>query len=75
MAYGRGFDLKRYFEAFTFNMISRSLGAVMRVVLIGVGLGIEIFLFLGGIVILIGWLVLPLILIFGLIFGFRQIFL
>lgn len=58
-SYGRGFDLKVYFEAFSFNMISRLIGAVMRTALIGMGLLVEAIIFFAGLIILIGWMVLP----------------
>ena len=70
-SYGQGFDLGRYFEAFTFNLISRALGAIMRTCLIMLGLLAQIFIIFAGTIILIGWLLLPAFLIVGLIFGFR----
>lgn len=70
-AYPKGFDIGKYFEVFTSNLISRILGAIMRVFLIIIGLLVEIFLIFGGLLIFFGWLVLPLFLIFGLIFGFK----
>lgn len=63
-SYGRGFDLQRYFEAFTFNLISRVLGAIMRLILISIGIIVEVFVFLGGLLVFLIWLVLPLVLIF-----------
>ena len=69
--YGKGFDFKRYFEVWTFNIISRILGMVLRSVLIVLGLVSEIFVFLIGLLVIWGWLVLPLLLILGLIFGFK----
>ena len=44
-SYGRGFDFKRYFETFTFNLASRILGAIVRLIIILIGL-IFGFLFL-----------------------------
>lgn len=73
MSYGRGFDFNRYFQAFTFNAISRGLGAIMRTVLILLGLATEAVLLLGGAITLLIWLTLPLILVLGLLFGLRQI--
>ena len=68
-SYGQGFDLGRYFEVFTFNLISRILGAIIRICLIILGLLTEIFIIFIGIIILISWLLLPVFLIIGLIFG------
>ena len=70
-SYGRGFDLGRYFEVFTFNLISRTLGVIVRTCLIVVGLLSQVFLIFVGIIILISWLLLPAFLIVSLIFGFR----
>ena len=73
-SYGKGFDFKRYFEVFTFNMISRVLGAILRSVLITIGLATEIFVFLTGLIVILGWLILPFILLVGLFFGFKILF-
>lgn len=70
-SYGKGFDIKRYLEALFSNLISRILGAVMRSFLIFVGLLAEIFIIFAGIIIFLGWLVLPVLLIGGLIFGLK----
>lgn len=69
-SYGRGFDFNRYIEAFLSNLIFRILGAVIRSVLIFVGLLTQIFIVLVGAIVLISWLLLPAFLIAGLIFGF-----
>lgn len=66
MSYGRGFDLKRYFEAFTLNIISRVLGAFIRLILIIIGLIAEFFVFLAGLIIFLCWIFLPIILIIAL---------
>lgn len=73
-SYGRGFDFKRYFEAFTFNMMSRGIGAIMRFFLITIGLISEIFVLLAGAIVFLGWLILPALLVLGLIFGFKIMF-
>lgn len=73
-SYGKGFDLTRYFEAFTFNLFSRFLGAILRSVLIALGLFIEISLFLAGLIIISFWLILPFFVVFGFYFGFRVLF-
>lgn len=72
-SYGRGFDIKRYFEALTFNLISRFFGAVFRTFFIILGTILEVFIFSIGLVIFLGWLLLPLILIIGLWWGVRSI--
>ena len=70
-SYGKGFDIKRYLEAFFSNLISRTLGAILRSFLIFIGLLAEIFIIFAGIIIFLGWFVLPVLLIGGLIFGFK----
>ena len=70
-SYGKGLNFKRYFEAFTFNMISRVLGAIMRSVLIVLGLLTEIFVFLAGAIVFLIWLILPFLLVGGFFYGFK----
>ena len=72
-SYGRGFDIKRYFEVFFSNLISRILGAAVRSFLILFGLMAEIFIIFAGLIILIAWLVMPLLLVAGFVFGFNII--
>jgi len=71
---GKGFDVKRYLEAFFSNLISRILGAILRSFLIFIGLLAEIFIIFIGIIVFFGWLILPAFLIAGLIFGIKIIF-
>ena len=73
-SYGRGFNLRRYFEAFSFNMISRVLGTLMRSVLIILGLLTEILVILAGAIVFFIWLILPLLLIGGIFYGFKILF-
>lgn len=73
-SYGRGFSLKRYFETFTFNMLSRTIGAIMRSFLIILGAITEVFVFLLGAIIFLIWLILPILLIVGLFYGFKLLF-
>lgn len=69
--YGRGFDLGRYVEVFFSNLISRLIGATIRSIFILIGLILEIFIFLGGVIILLGWIIFPTLLMAGLIFGLK----
>ena len=71
MSYGKGFDIGRYIEVFFSNLLFRTLGAIMRSFLIILGLLVEIFIIFCGIIIFLGWLILPILLIFGLYHGFR----
>lgn len=73
-SYGRGFDIKVYFEAAASNLISRSIGLIMRVFLIFIGLAIEIFIVLGGALVFLSWILLPFLLVGGLILGIKILF-
>lgn len=57
--YGRGFSVTGHLEVFFSNLISRTLGAIMRLVLISVGLTIELVIFLTGLFVLMVWFALP----------------
>lgn len=72
--YGRGFDIKGYLEVFFSNSLSRVLGAVMRSILIIIGLMAEVFIIFLGLIVFLIWLVLPIILIYGLYFGIKVLF-
>jgi hypothetical protein len=73
-SYGRGFSFSKYFEVFTFNMTSRFIGAIMRSVLIIMGLLMEVLVFLSGAAVLLTWLILPFLLFFGFIYGCKILF-
>jgi hypothetical protein len=70
-SYGRGFSFTRYFEAFTFNMTSRVLGAIMRTFFIILGILTEVMVFLAGAVVFLFWLILPFLLLGGLFYGWK----
>ncbi len=73
-SYGKGFDLKRWVEAFSFNMISRTIGAIMRSFLVVAGLATEIIVLLAGIAVFLSWLALPVLLALGIFYGFKILF-
>jgi hypothetical protein len=73
-SYGRGFDPKRYLEAFFSNSISRILGAIIRSFLIVIGLLAELFIFLVGLFIFLAWLFLPFLIIISLIISIKLVF-
>lgn len=54
-----GFNISRFFERLTFNLISRGIGAVVRFVLFWAGIVLLILNFLGGAIGLIIWVGLP----------------
>lgn len=72
--YGRGFDPGRFLFTFASNLVSRILGAFVRIWLIGAGIiGAALLLFLGGIFFLF-WLVLPGLIILAFLYGFFLLF-
>ena len=72
--YPKGFDIGKYFEVFTSNLISRIMGTIMRVMLIFIGVLVEFFIILLGIIVFFSWLILPIFLILGFYHGFRILF-
>lgn len=74
LSYGKGFDVGRYLEAAVSNLIFRILGALIRSVVIFIGLLAEALIAAIGIIVFLGWLVLPALLIAGLFFGLKIIF-
>ena len=64
--YGQAFGISSYLETFVSNMISRVLGMIIRSGLIVAGLLVEIFIFLAGMVVFVGWFCLPVLLWLGL---------
>lgn len=73
-SYGKGFNFGRYLEAFSFNIISRVIGAFMRSFLIISGLFTEFFIFAFGLFVFLLWLILPALLFLGFLYGFRILF-
>lgn len=53
--YPRGFDLKEYASVFFSNIISRTIGAIARIILIIVGLLTEFVMLIGGLIIFLFW--------------------
>ena len=68
-AYVKGFDMKKHFEVFTFNVFSRIMGAIMRTILIIIGILSEIFIFFAGIIVLLIWLFLPILILLGILYS------
>ena len=69
VSYGRGFDVMVYLEAFFSNMIFRIIGAIVRTVLIFMGVVSEIFFLIAGLLVLLVWLALPVLLLGGFLLG------
>lgn len=66
-AYPRGLDIPLHLEAFFSNLISRILGAILRTVIIVIGIVLEILILIFGFLIFLGWFILPAFLFFLLI--------
>ena len=73
-AYPKAFDLRKYFDALTFNAISRVIGMIMRTALIIIGVIAAFFIFCAGFLILLFWLFLPVILIILFFYGIKLLF-
>jgi hypothetical protein len=69
----KGFYPGKWLEAKLSNFISRILGAFVRLTLIVFGVAAEVFVFGAGLIVLLFWLALPFLLIFGIIFGLKQL--
>lgn len=57
--YGKQFDIGKWFEALTFNIMSRGIGAIVRVLFIFIGVFAEIFILIAGAAVFCLWLLLP----------------
>lgn len=68
--YPKGFSLMEFFNTLISNTFSRILGAMMRIVLIITGIILQIFVAFAGLVIFLGWILLPFIIISGFSFVF-----
>lgn len=59
-SYGRGFDSGEFFYTFAGNLVSRVIGAGVRVVVIVAGLFVSFIALVSGLCFIIIWLVMPL---------------
>lgn len=58
-SYGRGFDLRRILHVMGWNLISRVIGAVLRLVVLAFGLAVEAVFLPVIAVVLVVWIALP----------------
>ena len=58
-SYGRGFDLKRFLHVWGWNLISRVIGAVLRLFVMAAGLLTQGLIFCLTLLVFIGWFLLP----------------
>lgn len=66
--YPKGFSLVEFFNTLISNTFSRIIGALMRIVLIVAGIAFQIFVAVAGLIILVGWFLLPFFVIFFILF-------
>ncbi len=67
------FNVWENIEALIFNAMSRIIGAIIRLIFVIFGIAFEILIFISGIIVFLGWLILPFLLIFGLIYGIKLV--
>lgn len=68
--YPKTLNVYEFFNTLISNTLSRLLGALMRVVLIFVGVAFQIFIAFAGLIIFILWVSIPLIVVAGILFIF-----
>ena len=66
--YPKGFDVGEFFSTLISNSFSRVIGAIMRIVLIVVGIIFQIFVVFAGLIIFLLWILIPFIVIGGFLF-------
>ena len=66
---GRGFNIGGYFDVLLSNLMSRFLGAIVRLFLIIISSIFESLILISGFIVFLGWFLLPILLILGLVLG------
>ena len=72
--YGRGFDIGRFLFTFASNLVSRILGAFVRIWLIGAGIIGQLALLFMGSLFFFFWLVLPALIVAAFLYGLFLLF-
>lgn len=72
--YGRGFDLRRFLHTAGWNLISRFIGAALRIVVIATGLVVEAGIAALGIFCFAFWYALPLVSVLFFLAGIFSLF-
>ena len=67
--YGKGFDIQKIIETLIFNLMSRIIGAIIRIFLLIFALIIEISIIIVGLTILIIWILFPFIFFVGIYYS------
>ena len=68
--YPKGFNIGEVLSTFASNVFSRFMGALVRIVLIIIGIIFQILVVLAGLLIFLLWIFIPLIIIAGFLFIF-----
>ena len=66
--YPKGFDVGEFFSTLISNAVSRILGALVRIVLIVIGIIFQIFVVIAGLIIFLLWILIPFIIVAGFLF-------
>lgn len=72
--YPKTIDIGKILEVWASNQISRLIGMIARIFLISLGLIFEFLVLIVGALLLIGWFLLPFLLFFLFIYGFKLLF-
>ncbi|MDP2909648.1 MAG: hypothetical protein Q8N69_01075 [bacterium] len=73
-SYGRVFEIWKNIETLVFNLMSRIIGAIIRTFLILAGIVLGVFVFIAGLALILFWIILPVLIIAGFLFGLWLIF-
>ena len=68
--YPKGINIGEFFSTLISNSFSRLMGAMMRIILILVGILFQVFVLIAGLVIFLLWIFIPFIAIAGFLFVF-----
>jgi len=68
--YPKNFDISLYAQTFVSNTFSRFLGALMRIVLLIIGVLFQLFVVIAGFFVLFAWIMIPFIVLIGIMFAF-----
>jgi hypothetical protein len=73
-SYGDKWNPQRWIEAFTFNSMSRIIGAMLRVVLIFTGILFEFLIIFLGLIVILFWITAPIIVVVLFLTGLGLLF-
>lgn len=71
VTYAKGFHIGKFFEALASNLISRIIGAIIRISVIVIGVTVELALIPIGPIVIAFWITLPLLIVFTFIYGIK----